>query len=425
MYDWIGTNFAKVAEGTSVAPRRRAVFGVPAFINMALLPWANAVKYAVMRTPWTAHANELATLEDFEFARRECGGGALLASDDISGFDLHVRRIHQESIARHIYSRFWPPHVIDLWLGAQQMPILGPPISSSARGFLYTRERGGVTTSGVITTSLDGTLINLARVVTAYAAASRKSVGTAWADLLAHKWTVKVWGDDTALITPGTFDAQAYETASAAIGYTAQIQPGLTFLMKHYDLSRRAVYPLATRILQQTFFNEAAGRSEEIELLGLFARTVGLEANPYGALAWRLVTTDAPTLDRHNIRTRGDLRHVMSDPAFQARLAVAIKDSPSTIAGWLAKADRGSAEDEALVGWLTYILGEDATGVARMDVTGLLRLPQADAQTLLGPLATWLASDSDARTKRPKNSALIETHLTTTQENDDATATDG
>jgi hypothetical protein len=402
VYDWRGGGLAPVADVVSGVPRRRAVFGVPAFVNMALLGHANAVKYGVMRTPWTAHPNETTVLLGLEHDLRRAGRGAMTFSDDISGFDQSVRRIHQVALAEEVYSRYWPAATIDLWLAAQRMPVLGPPIALGSRGFLYTRPHGGMTTSGIITTTLDGTLINLARVVTSVAAALSLTPRDAFGALQKGVWGCKVWGDDTILVLPPRADLARYTERSAELGYTTAPVEGATFLMKYYDLGRRAVYPLATRVFQQTIWNEKGGRSPEIELLGLFSRTTGFEANPLAQEMWALITERAPSLERYAITTRTELRGLMGDPGFRLTLATAIRENRSLVAEWIARSERGHVEDAALLAWLGALLGGAAEDSAR------LALPSPD-EIRLNPLlerhtaqlTAYLATPTDERPAPP------------------------
>lgn len=402
IFDWVGDVFTEVAQGTSVVPRRRAVFGVPAFINHALLGHANAIKYAVMRLPWTAHPNELAVLGDIEHIVEHIGADATVISDDISGFDLSVRRSHQEALARHIYARYWPAETVDLWLGAQGMGVLGGPLKAGKRGFLYSRgAHKGVTTSGIITTSLDGTLINLARVITAMAYARRESVADAFDALVNRKWSVRVWGDDTVIIADGRLDVQRYEEGSAAIGYTSKIVQGATFLMKHYDLHARAVYPLMTRVMQQTFWNERGGRTEEIELLGLYARTTGAQANPLWPQLWPLVCAHAPPLARYGVTDRLSLRRVIADPGYQLKLRRGILANASAMAEHVARAERGHSEDQGLIDWVEAILGTGALTDAKLDLTAANALSIGEAARRAAQLSTYLAAPIDSRSEPP------------------------
>jgi hypothetical protein len=368
---------------------------------MALLGHANVIKYGVMRTPWTSHPNELAILQDLEYGRSQVGPGSLVISDDITGFDQAVRRSHQEAIAKHIYARYWPPHTVDLWLGAQAMSVLGPPLHADHRAFLYSRPHGGVTTSGIITTSLDGTLINLARALTAIAMARKQSVDAAFSDLLNWRWTIRCWGDDTVLILPNDFPVERYVEASTAIGYQTSAVDGATFLMKHYDLSRRAVYPLATRVFQQTIWNEQPGRSEEVELLGLFARTTGFTANPFWREVWNTITTDAPLLDKYDITSRDQLARVIMDPGFQLRLHTAIRAHRSIVAGWLARSERGHTEDSALLGWLQAIVGEGVITAGSLDLSHAQYVELSRADKLSLQLGSYLSTPVEERTTAP------------------------
>jgi len=402
MYDWVGGDFAHVADTRGVAPRRRAVFGVPAFINMALLGYANVIKYMVMRTPWTAHPNERAVFEDIEHLLGSIGPGAQVFSDDISSFDLSVRRSHQEALAHHVYSRWWPPATIDLWLNAQRMGVLGPPLSTASRGFLYTRDRrGGATTSGIITTTVDGTLINWARALTCAGAALGVSPRAALRLLRERRWGLKIWGDDTVTILPRGASLQKYHEAGAATGFTAKAQEGITFLMKHYDMTSRSVFPLATRVIQQTLWNERGGRTEEIELLGLFSRTTGLEANPLGQEAWSIVAQDAAPLRRYGVTRRSDLIRVLADPGVREALRGGLTANPSYLGDLLSRSDRGHIEDESLLSWAGSLLGTEIEEGARIDLTSVSLLTDREARRRTAELTSYLSTDVDNRGTPP------------------------
>lgn len=420
MYDWVGNAFSQVATATSVAPRRRAVFGVPAFINIALLGWANIVKYAVMRTPWTSHPTESIVMEGILGALTSAGRGAVLWSDDISAFDQSVRRAHQVSLATHVYARYWAPETLNLWLGAQKMPILGPPLTSPARGFMYERPLGGVTTSGIITTSLDGTLINLARTVTAVARALDTSVERSFSMLLANRWGCRVWGDDTVLILPAHADMSAYTAANLEMGFATVPSPGGTFLMKSYDIGRRAVYPLATRAFQQTVWNEKGGRTAEIELLGLYVRTAGFEANPFYTTVWPLLLTDAEPIDRYEITSRMRLGQVISDPGFRDRLQGGLIENRSVIAEWLARSDRGHTEDGAVLGWVEHLFGSSLISEAKLPIAQTLRIRPTDAAEMASQLGGYLSTPLDDRPSPPGWAADLITPPTTQQATSEA-----
>jgi hypothetical protein len=418
MYDWVLGELAHVANATSVVPRRRAVFGVPSFINMALLGYANVMKDIVLRLPWTAHQTELGVFEDIAGAVNRISAPYTF-SDDISGFDQSVRRSHQLAIAQHIYSRYWPPHIVDLWLNSQKIPILAPPLTANDRAFMYTRPDGGVTTSGIITTSLDGTLINLARAVTAYGAATNVSPTAAFTALVARKWLIKAWGDDTVMVVPPSFDEEQYQQANNELGYSTTPVEGATFLMKHYDLSRRAVYPIATRVFQQTVWNEKGGRTPEIELLGLFVRTSGFNANPHWRECWEMITQEVAPLEHYKITTREQLGGVIQDPGFKQRLLAGVRANPNVVADWIAKAARGHVEDVALLAWLGALVGADPEREAKLDLSVVEGTTAKEANSMMHSLASYLSQPAEARPAPPSWVAALLAATATDADDDD------
>jgi hypothetical protein len=396
IYDWRAGTLEGVAEVTSAVPRRRAVFGVPSFINIALLGVSNQIKYAMLRLPWTAHPSEVYVWEAIEGAKRSIGRDARVFSDDISGFDQSVRRLHQEQLARNVYSLYWDEPAVNLWLGAQQMPIMGGPLTATAKAFLYERPHGGVTTSGVITTTLDGSFINLARVSTATAAACGWTVKDAFTRLRRREWDARIWGDDTVLTVPRVFDEEKYRAASIAIGYTSSLISGATFLMRYYDFTRRAVYPLASRVFQQTVWNEKGGRTEAIELLGLYSRTTGFETNPHNHMIWEMLGEDSPLLAKWNVRNRMAIERILADPGFRSTLAQDVRANPRFMADLIGRAER-HPEERDLLNWLSHILGPTVLDSASLDVTRALNLPQQEVRLRSAQLADYLATPAEDR----------------------------
>jgi hypothetical protein len=354
------------------------------------------MKYAMLRLPWTAHPSEVYVWEAIEDAKRRIGRDARVFSDDISGFDQSVRRLHQEQLATMIYGRYWDPASVDLWLGAQQMPIMGGPLTPDARAYLYTRPNGGVTTSGVITTTLDGSFINLARVITATAAACGWTVRESFTRLRKREWDARIWGDDTVLTVPREFDEEKYKAESLAIGYTTSLASGATFLMRYYDFTRRAVYPLATRVIQQTVWNEKGGRTEAIELLGLYSRTTGFDGNPHNHMVWEMLGEDAPLLAKWNVRNRSNIERILADPGFRTTLAQDVRANPRFLADLIGRAER-HPEERDLLNWLSHILGPTVLDAATLDVTRALNLPQKEVRLRSAQLAEYLATPADDR----------------------------
>jgi hypothetical protein len=403
IYDWRGGSLEVTAQATSAVPRRRAVFGVPSFLNIAMLGASNQIKYGMLRLPWTAHPNEIYVWEAIEAAKLNIGPDARVFSDDISGFDLSVRRKHQIELADHVYREYWDGAQTDLWLGAQQMPILGGPIHVNAKGYLYYRPHGGATTSGIITTTSDGTYINLARVVICTAAACGWTVPDAFRRLKARQWDARVWGDDTVLTVPPSFNEDKYREESLALGYTSALIPGATFLMRYYDFTRRAVYPLATRILQQTFWNEKGGRSEAIELLGLYSRTTGFEMNPHHHMIWEMLGEDAPIMKKWNVHNRMSIERTLADPGFRLILAQDVKANPRFLADLIGRAER-HPEERDLLAWISHILGPTSLDSGTMDITRPLALAHAVAHRRSLELSSYLATPVD---DRPREAAWI------------------
>jgi len=253
----------QVAEVRGLAPSSRHVYGVPTCVNETLVPYATGVKKCIQTMPEMFHG---LTLD--ERSRGESGmtalarkaariatevashwGACRILQDDISSFDKNVRGADQRDLLRCIYERMWPGLICDFWLQAQKMGVLAPPWGTGRGGFLYKRSRGGVTTSGLITTSIDGCLINFARVITSVAAATGWTVRDCERRRKMGQWAVLVWGDDTLLFLPPSFDEEKYIDASTSTGYPCKVADPPVFLMTYIAWRDGEAYSLAGRIV--------------------------------------------------------------------------------------------------------------------------------------------------------------------------------
>jgi hypothetical protein len=259
-----------------------------------------------------------------------------------------------------IYGKLWPSRATALWRYAHTLPVLAPPLWPEDEAFLYTRPDGGTTTSGIITTSLDGSFINAARVAISVAAACGWTVDDAWARFTKGDWYALFQGDDTVLVVPPTFNQAVYEETSLSLGYQSRVSAGVTFLMRYYDLDRQTSFPLISRAFQQTVWNEHGGRSRAIELQGLVARTAGLSLHPGANVYWQLVSEGSASLDSLGMTqptSHWACAERLRDPDVQAELIVDLKKHHEVIRQWTARASSGRRYEQSLMEWLATVMG--------------------------------------------------------------------
>lgn len=345
------------ARARGFACRRRDVKGVWSGLNIYVQPASNALKYLVRSKEQFAHYGADQILLSLLAARQKVAKAhniptskVQLFGDDISKFDKAVRALHQREFADEVLSLVTDESRVETWRMMNKLGVLCPPVTQNAAGFIYTRPDGGETTSGDILTSLAGCVYNFARTLIAISLARGTALRAAWTSFLAGEWDVRIWGDDTMLILrEGWLDVRTYEEASASVGYSCKVQKGAIFLMTYFDLDAMRAYPLAARAFQQTCGNEQAAGTQELELLGVYARTANLKSNPFGRLAWRLITTGPmPALMRGAV-DRDAVGEILREPAIRYRLLEDLKARRNRLREWADSAEHSEASRQTLL----------------------------------------------------------------------------
>jgi len=251
-----------LGEATGWAPRRRSVKGPPLAANIVLRQgYGRLAGVIVALGLWHGDENEIAR----EVAQAERAGWTMW-HDDISSFDDNVSRDDQEALAVAIL-RVWPDmkEVVAFWLYAEQLPMFAPPLLAGEQARLY--KVNGTTSSGLLWTTLAGTLINVARVVTCHAVMRGLSAKEALTELfLSNPKRAWIWGDDTMLALSADFSTERWDSVSGAAGFPCAVARGAAFLKKWYTTG--TWIPSAARVFQQTAWNETGGRSWEISCSG-------------------------------------------------------------------------------------------------------------------------------------------------------------
>lgn len=311
-YDLSGDTPEQIAELQGACARKREVLGNASGGNMAAKPDVDRLKDRAKQIPQIYHPGGPEAVGRRVAAR--AGVGTVLWSDDVEKYDKHVRPNHLARFRLRLHGRIskgWA----DFKAHWGDMPLLTPPITGGAEAWLYTR-RGGIA-SGTIDTSLDGTLVNLARVVTCVAAATKRRPREVWA-ARGTWWDCWIQGDDTMLDLPKHADLGLYVAKSIELGYPCKLEDFAVFLMHAYD--RQGNFsPLAARVYQQTVFNEYGGECMEVELLAFIARTERF----WGRSPWQrdiaVVMAHAPCFEKYAVRPDQAVR-ALDDPQFKIAL---------------------------------------------------------------------------------------------------------
>ena len=178
-------------------------------------------------------------------------------------------------------------------------------------------------------TAFDGTVINAARVLRCVALATGMTL-EATAASWGSRWAAFIQGDDTIIGAPAGFiDFDKYEEASAALGYKTKLIDGCVFLMHLIDPSTGRFSPLASRVFQQTVFNEYGGRHPSVELFSYMARaTPGFIANNPWATRVEEMIKDGECFTRYGV-IPVNFRAALRDPVFMEDLQRELLTTPN------------------------------------------------------------------------------------------------
>jgi hypothetical protein len=198
-----------------------------------------------------------------------------------------------------------------------------------------------------------------------------------------------IQGDDTVLGTSVPIDRNKYEETSAELGYVTKIADGVVFLMHAINPFSGAWTPLASRVYQQTVFNEYGGVAPAVELFSFIARTPPhfWHTNPWAVDVAQLLRNGEPFL--HYGVTPATAADALNDPVFMTDLAYALKTTPK-------RAERFKTFDET-----TLPRNKLSDAVAALiddrNEVDLPQLPPDEAWTAAQQLATYMAIPEEER----------------------------
>lgn len=351
MYAELGGRVFMIGTYMGYAPRRRHVYGPPLACNIMLRRGYDALASVVVNAGlWHGTEDEIAA--SFSQYWRD---GRRFRYDDISSFDTNVSREDQLALAGAAKAK-WPHlgHVFDTWLRVERLPVLAGPMLVGDIARLHNMD--GQTTSGVLFTSLVGTLLNFARCVAIRSLVEHRTVGDVLRRHDAGTDLTLNWGDDTVVTFEGK--AQDWNEASLEIGFPCDLGDGAAFLKKWYTPGRWM--PSAVRVFQQTIWNEHGGRTPAIEVFGLHARTLGVEANPNWKTVARFIFDGYPNsaLDEWHIRSLEDVRRTVLSPRFMSAFRTDIAANPFVLADKLVLS-RASSDAEEMLAYAAAVLGRE------------------------------------------------------------------
>jgi hypothetical protein len=293
--------------------RARQVFAVPAFINLYLRFVATRIKYMLRKSDHFYHRTKT---ETFDFINKYPGWEWY--SEDISGYDRSVTRRMQKDLLKDGYSRYMSEGEQTCYDQLNDLGVLAPPLALGQEAFIY--DRSGMTISGSILTTIDGTLINAARI--GYAVCKAKGLQPwemykVWSEV-GKSWTFKVLGDDCIIgYDPKIkFSKTQYLAGSRELGFKSEFFPGPVFLMTSYDLEDNRSFGVLSRAISKTYFREHASAGVHVDLLGLYYRWERCQEHPLFQWAWDNAVASHPAALQYGIGTLENLRRTIETPTF-------------------------------------------------------------------------------------------------------------
>jgi len=340
---WSEQGMRRTAWTRGYYPRRRHVFGLPAFVNVSFRHDAAMVKARLKATVAFGHSTRARTASIVQGARLK---GLRILSDDISGFDQSVDAIHQEALYRLVYSDwFEEKDILDVYARAAiSMPALAPPIGPGQAAILYLKD--GMTPSGHGGTSIDGSMINLARYLMAAGKALKASPLAVADRMLSGSLLGLFWGDDTLVGVPRGFNADAYIAESERLGYHCRLSEAPVFLMTCYGPDG-GYWNLASRSFAQSVWREHPSVFESVSIFGLWVRLTLTKTHPLLSRLWqaiRLAAQPSQMLEKRRIRSLSDLDEHVQGSAFMTELKRDLKTDRRLAEKLIAGLTRGSGD---------------------------------------------------------------------------------
>jgi signal transduction histidine kinase len=373
-YDWINGRLSIVGSTTGIWCRRRAVNGVSTWENEAARDDVALLNARRKAHPWFDHHNPASAAAKLQLWARQIRtgwGSCQVVADDISNFD---QTVSVDLMRQVIDDVFVPcglgPVAADVLRRFSDVTVLTGPFFKDDRAFLQST--GGGLASGRIDTSLLGSMINVGVINDALAA------GLNWSPENANRragtdWQALIQGDDTALVTPGHMNWDAYQQTAATFGFVRKLEDAPVFLMAHLDITRPdASHLLASRAAARTVTRERRSLGPHVELFGAAVRWDLARDDPFAEDMFQLIADNELFLD-FNVRTRADLQRVIRQDSFLQGMDEEIRTTANGLAEWArTMRELGLRWDEIISSDLGAIIA------TRLPMTTTLDLSDAD-----------------------------------------------
>lgn len=260
-----GSEYTYAGEAVGMFCRRRQVRGFSTAVNEAVRPGVARAQYTLKQHPCYAHSTRENTLRKMLDARAR--GASVLYSDDASSFDLTASARVLDQV-RGMYRRVLTPEEARLLTDAAVVPFT----FSDAGGGVRVVPRRGVLASGQVTTTLDGTLLNILSLLHGLAHGWGIKPVDAARQWLEGRFLLLVQGDDSLMMVERPIDEARYVESLAELGFKRKLERYPVFLMTWYDLDKASFYNSPARAACRSVTRERPAAGPACELFGIASR---------------------------------------------------------------------------------------------------------------------------------------------------------
>lgn len=257
--------------------RRRHVRGVSTWFNEVMRAPVMWAQMGLKRWEGFSHGRQDSMDEKFRrtLSRAREWGPVQILSDDASNFDDTISLRHLLQLKDQVY--LWP-EILHEWAYSESLsiPVLSGPMYEGDVSHLSPR-LGGVA-SGLVTTTMDDTLINICCVVSSISVAAKKSIPYVLSAIDSGELGIWVQGDDTLLFTSWDIDRDVYTDTAKSFGYIRKIEDFPIFLMRWYEGSTS--FGSSMRAACRTATRESRALGPHFERFGTYNRWLGVQGDP-------------------------------------------------------------------------------------------------------------------------------------------------
>lgn len=276
-----------IAKSKRIFCRRRCVRGLPTYVNEAIRPGVHRLQRWLKTTPEYGHgAQQLMERRIFRASL-----GKQVYSDDASQFDLTASADAIACVRKLIGKHMDPVSLAALNWSDRIQGLVGPPQVGALAGI---QSRKGTVVSGVISTTLEGTVLNYLVVVDALLASAPKR--DQMRDSIKDGSTlILVQGDDSLIMTPFTIDEAKYKERALSLGLTRKLERFPVFLARYYNVEMGVSHNIAGRAFVRSLSRERAAAGPYSELMATMIRWSLCARDPFCSLLWNTFCDTAQT----------------------------------------------------------------------------------------------------------------------------------